>query len=86
MTINEIIREIMRNNNISLSTMGNALRKSDKITPLSSRDIAARLKNDNMTFDKAVEMLNVLGYKIVIFNDETGESFTADQRKKIKLL
>lgn len=37
-----------------------------------ANDISARLVNSNMSFDKAVEMLNVLGYEIVIQERKPG--------------
>lgn len=66
MKINKAIREIMKNKKISLSTMATALGKSK------GNDISARLNNDNMSFDKAVEMLDVLGYEVVIQEKKQG--------------
>lgn len=39
---------------------------------LSGNDVSARLNNPNMTFDKALEMLAVLGYEIVIQEKKPG--------------
>lgn len=86
MTINAIIRQIMSDNKVSLSRMGKALRKTDKVTHLTSADVNARLSNDNMTFDTAVQMLNALDCKIVILDNNTGETFTVDQIRKVKLM
>lgn len=41
-------------------------------TELSGNDVSARLNNPNMTFDKALEMLGVLGYEIVIQERKPG--------------
>lgn len=82
MKINKAIRNIMKAENKSLSTMGDALKKIDKQTgelvPRTGNDISARLNNDNLSFDIAVEMLNVLGYEIVIQRKTRG-SRRADQ-------
>ena len=51
---------------MSLSSMADALGKKR------GNEISARLVNDNMSFDKAVEMLNVLGYEIVIQEKKQG--------------
>ncbi len=70
MKINKAIRAVMRQKGVSLSMMGNSLKKVDRktgeIKPLIGNDVSARLTNDNLSFDKAVEMLTVLGYEIVI--------------------
>ena len=66
MKINKAIREIMKNKKISLSAMATALGKSK------GTDISARLNYDNMSFDKAIEMLDVLGYEIVIQEKKQG--------------
>lgn len=76
MKINKAIREVMRQKGMTLSAMGNSLRKVDRktgeIKPLIGNDVSARLTNDNLSFDKAVEMLNVLGYEIVIQEKKSG--------------
>lgn len=76
MKINKAIRLIMRQKGISLSAMGSSLRKIDRTTgevkPLIGNDVSARLNNDNLSFDKALEMLNVLGYEIVIQEKKQG--------------
>jgi hypothetical protein len=68
--INKAIRNIMKMNKMSLSAMGEVLQKVDKKTgelvARKGNDISARLNNDNLSFDVAVEMLNVLGYEIVL--------------------
>ena len=82
MKINKTIRLIMKQKGISLSAMGSSLRKVDRTTgeikPLTGNDVSARLNNDNLSFDKALEMLNVLGYEIVVQEKKQGDR-RADQ-------
>ncbi len=70
MKINKAIRTVMRTKGVSLSDMGHSLKKIDRTTGevkiLTGNDVSARLHNDNLSFDKAVERLNILGYEIVI--------------------
>ena len=66
MKINKAIRELMVQKKMSLTAMAKALNKER------GNDISARLNNGNMSFDKAVEMLNVLGYEIVIQEKKQG--------------
>lgn len=72
MNINEAIRQVMKNKKISLTTMAKSLGKAR------GNDISARLAHANMSFDKAVEMLNILGYEITIQEKKQG-SRRADQ-------
>lgn len=60
MTINKIIREIMTNQKVSLANMAKLINKER------GNDISARLATRNMSFDKAIEMLDVLNYKIMV--------------------
>lgn len=60
MRINKAIREVMKLKGVSLRSMALAIGKKR------GNDISARLNNSNMSFDKAIEMLDVLGYEIVI--------------------
>lgn len=70
MTINKIIREIMSNQKVSLANMAKLINKER------GNDISARLATRNMSFDKAIEMLDVLNYKIVVVpKDETIEGY-----------
>lgn len=93
MKINKAIRYIMRQKGISLSVMGNSLRKTDRKTgevkPLIGNDVSARLNNDNLSFDKAVEMLNVLGYEIVIQEKKQGgrrsDQLVINQQDDVKI-
>ena len=66
MQINKAIRQIMTDKGVSLLTMAKAIGKSR------GNDVSARLVYSNMSFDKAVEMLNVLGYEIVIQERKPG--------------
>lgn len=76
MKINKAIRQVMKNKGMSLSSMGGSLKKIDRTTgevkSLIGNDVSARLNNDNLSFDKAVEMLNILGYEIVIQEKKQG--------------
>lgn len=76
MKINKAIRNIMKAKGVSLSAMGSSLHKIDRQTgevkSLKGNDVSARLNNDNLSFDKAVEMLNALGYEIVVQEKKQG--------------
>ena len=72
MQINKAIRQVMREKGVSLLSMAKSIGKGR------GNDISARLINTNMTFDKAVEMLNVLGFEIVIQERRPGAK-RADQ-------
>lgn len=66
MKINTAIRDLMKEKKMSLSAMAEAIGKNK------GNDISARLNHSNMSFDKAVEMLNVLGYEIVVQEKKQG--------------
>ena len=66
MQINKAIRKVMTDKGVSLLTMAKAIGKER------GNDVSARLVNPNMSFDKAVEMLIVLGYEIVIQERKPG--------------
>ena len=66
MQINRAIRQVMKDKNVSLLTMAKAIGKER------GNDISSRLYYSNMSFDKAVEMLDVLGYEIVIQERKPG--------------
>lgn len=72
MLINKAIRDVMKKKGTSLLSMAQALGKEK------GNDISARLNHGNMSFDKAVEMLDVLGYEIIIQERKQG-SRRADQ-------
>lgn len=60
MQINKAIRQVMRDRGVTL------LSKAKSIGKERTSDVNARLYYSNMTFNTAVEMLDVLGYEIVI--------------------
>ena len=60
MRINEAIRQLMKDLGIRQLDMATAIGKSK------ATDVGARLAMKNMSIDKALEMLDVLGYEIVI--------------------
>ena len=80
MKINKAIRDLMKDKEMSLSAMAKALNKEK------GNDISARLNHSNMSFDKAVEMLNVLDYEIVIQKKKQGgrraDQIVIDQREE----
>lgn len=82
MQINKAIRQIMADKSVSLTTMAKAIGKSR------GNDVSARLVNPNMSFDKAVEMLEVLGYEIVIQERKPGtrraDQIVIDQKDDVK--
>lgn len=82
MKINKAIRDLMKENEISLSAMAKALHKEK------GNDISARLSHDNMSFDKAIEMLDVLGYEIVIQKRKQGgrraDQIVIDQKDEVE--
>ena len=90
MQINKAIRNVMKDKGVSLSAMGSSLRKVDRKTgevkPLIGNDVSARLNNQNLTFDIAVEMLNILGYEVVIQEKKSGrrgaDQIVIDQKEE----
>lgn len=66
MYINEAIRQIMKKKGISLTTMANSLGKKR------GNDVSARLVYKNMSISSAIEMLNVLGYELIIQEKKQG--------------
>lgn len=79
MQINKAIRQLMKDKRCSLMTMARAIGKKQ------SSDVNARLHSDNLSFNKAVEMLDVLGYEIVIQERRQGgrrsDQIVIDQRE-----
>lgn len=69
MKINKAIIAIMREKKFTQKMMASAIGKP------SANAVGSRLSSTNMTFDRAQEMLEVLGYEIVI------QPVTAGQRK-----
>lgn len=80
MQINKAIRNVMRDKGVTLLSMAKAIGKQR------GNDISARLMNQNLTFDKAVEMLDVLGYEIVIQERKPGarrsDQIVIDQKEE----
>ena len=66
MQINKAVRQIMRDKGVTLLSMAKAIGKQK------ANEVSSRLTNPNMSFDKAVEMLDVLGYEIVIQERKLG--------------
>lgn len=66
MQINKAIRQVMRDKGVTLLSMAKAIGKER------SGDVNARLYYSNMTFNTAIEMLDVLGYEIVIQERKPG--------------
>lgn len=68
MKINKIIRQLMIEKNISLLDMAVALGKKR------GNDISARLATENMTISKSIEMLDILGYDLIVQPKENYKS------------
>lgn len=60
MLINEAIKKIMKEQKVSQITMAESIGKKR------ASDVGSRLLSRNMTFDRAIEMLSVLGYEVTI--------------------
>lgn len=79
MQINKAIRRIMKDKGITLLAMAKAIGKER------GNDISSRLNSPNMTFKNAVEMLDVMGYEIVIQERNLGirkaEQILIDQKE-----
>lgn len=72
MQINKAIRQVMRIKDVSLQAM------ADSIGKKKGNDVSSRLNSPNMTFNSVVEMLNVLGYEVVVQERKAGQR-RADQ-------
>lgn len=66
MQINKAIRKVMKEKGFTLASMADAIHKNRP------NDVSARLNYPNMTFNNAVEMLNVMGYEIIIQERKPG--------------
>lgn len=66
MQINKAIRQVMRDKGVTLLSMAKSIGKER------TSDVNARLYYSNMTFNTAVEMLDVLGYEIIIQERKPG--------------
>ena len=60
MVINEAIAKIMKEKGVTQKAMAESIGK-EKAT-----DVSARLASKNMTFNKAIEMLSVMGYVVTV--------------------
>lgn len=60
MIINEAISRIMKEKGVTQKAMAESIGK-EKAT-----DVSARLASKNMTFNKAIEMLSVMGYEVTV--------------------
>lgn len=71
MKINEIIKDVMEN---TVTEDGKKIKQAEMIDRVKERfgltvsaaALSDRLKNENMTMNTALEMLDVLGYEIVV--------------------
>lgn len=70
MRINNAIRKIMKDSKFTQQRMADILGKKH------AKEIGSRLMSKNMSFDRALEMLDALGYEIVV------QPVTAGQRKE----
>lgn len=66
MQINKAIRYVMRVKGVTLHSMAKSIGKSRATA------VSARLSIANMSFNKAVEMLDVLGYEIIVQERKPG--------------
>ena len=60
MIINEAISYIMKEKSVTQKAMAESIGKGK------ATDVSARLASKNMTFNKALEMLSVMGYEITV--------------------
>lgn len=81
MQINKAIRQVMRDKEVSLLSMAKAIRKER------GNDVSARLNIPNMTINNVVEMLDVLGYEIVVQERKPGarraDQIVIDQKEGV---
>ena len=81
MQINKAIRQVMRDKEVSLLSMAKAIGKER------GNDVSSRLNIPNMTINNVVEMLDVLGYEIVIQERKPGarraDQIVIDQKEGV---
>ena len=81
MQINKAIRQVMKDKGVTLLSMAKAIGKER------ANDVSSRLNSPNMTFKNAVEMLDVMGYEIVIQERKPGarraDQIIIDQREDV---
>ena len=66
-TINEAIRQIMKETGVTQQRMAVAVGRKK------ATDIGARLNHKNLSFDTAIEMLTVCGYEVVVQEKRRGK-------------
>lgn len=66
MVINKAISQLMKDNKVTQLSMARAIGKERP------NEVSSRLNNANMTFDRAIEMLEVMGYEVVIQKRKPG--------------
>lgn len=78
MQINKAIRKVMKDKGVTLLSMARAIGKEK------GNDVSSRLNSPNMTFNNVVEMLDVLGYEVVVQERKPGsrrsDQIVIDQR------
>ena len=81
MQINKAIRQVMRDKGVSLLSMAKAIGKER------GNDVSSRLNIPNMTINNVVEMLDALGYEIVIQERNPGarraDQIVIDQKEGV---
>lgn len=60
MNISEAIAALMKREKVTQASMAASIGKGR------ANDVSARLASKNMTFDRAIEMLEVMGYEVVV--------------------
>lgn len=65
--INDVIRYVMAETGITQREMAAAIGKAR------ANDVSSRLNSNNMTFDRAIEMLSVCGYEVVVQKRQDGK-------------
>lgn len=60
MNISEAISRIMKENKVTQASMAASIGKGRP------NDVSSRLASKNMTFDRAIQMLEVMGYEVVV--------------------
>ena len=66
MVINKAISHLMKENKVTQLSMARSIGKER------ANEVSSRLSNGNMTFDRAIEMLEVMGYEVVIQKRKQG--------------
>lgn len=81
MQINKAIRQVMRDKGVTLLSMAKAIGKER------GNDVSSRLNVPNMTIKNVVEMLDVLGYEIVVQERKPGarraDQIVIDQKEGV---